>query len=235
MRRLSSALCLAFVATVIAPATTYAQQSLSFYGGGFTPRGEDARVRSNGRSDDVLVNNLDFLAFNIKDFNGGTVGAEYLVDIGDWLEAGLGVGFYKRTVRAVYSDLVNANGSEIEQDLKLRIVPFTATVRFLPLSHDSGVQPYIGAGVGVFNWRYSESGEFVGSDSSIFRNTYVGTGTATGPVILGGVRFSPGAWSVGGEIRYQKAAGDLPADQFFSGNKIDLGGWNYLGTFNVRF
>ena len=51
----------------------------------------------------------------------------------------------------VYTDFVNANGTEIEQDLKLRIVPFTATVRFLPLGHHDGVEPYIGAGVGVFN------------------------------------------------------------------------------------
>jgi outer membrane protein W len=236
MRRLPFALaCVALVATVLAPATTYAQQSLSFYAGGFVPRGEDSRVRTNGASDDVLVNNLDFLAFNIKDFNGGTIGADYLVGVGDWLDAGLGVGFYRRTVPSVYADFVNANGSEIEQDLKLRIVPFTATIRFLPLGHSSGVEPYIGAGVGVLNWRYSEAGEFVGSDSSIFRASYVGSGTATGPLILGGVRVPLGGIGLGGEVRYQKAEGNLPADQFFSANKIDLGGWSFAGTVQVRF
>lgn len=236
MRRLPFALAAAVLAgIVLAPATSYAQQSLSFYVGGFVPRGEDSRVRTNGTSDDVLVNNLDFLAFNIKDFNGATAGAEYLVGVGDWLEAGLGVGIYSRTVPSIYADLVNANGSEIEQDLKLRIVPFTATVRFLPLGRRAGVEPYVGAGVGIMNWRYSESGEFVDSDSSIFRASYVGSGTATGPVILGGVRVPIGAVGIGGEIRYQKAEGDLPADQFFSGNKIDLGGWNYLATVQIRF
>ena len=30
-------------------------------------------------------------------------------------------------------------------------------------------------------------------------------------------------------------ARDLPADQAFSGDKIDLGGFNYLATFNIRF
>ena len=61
----------------------------------------------------------------------------------------------------VDSNFVNSTAAEIEQDLKLRIVPFTATVRLLPLGHDAPVQPYIGGGVGVFGWRYSESGQFV--------------------------------------------------------------------------
>ena len=55
---------------------------------------------------------------------------------------------------SVYAASVNANGSEIEQELKLRIVPLTATVRFLPIGHGS-VEPYVGAGIGAFNWRYS--------------------------------------------------------------------------------
>src|SRR5436190_1722551 len=82
-------------------------------------------------------------------------GGGYLVGLGHWFDAGLGVGFYQHTVPSVYRSLVNdANGSEIEQDLKLRIVPFAATVRFLPLGH-APVQPYVGAGVGLLRWRYS--------------------------------------------------------------------------------
>ena len=68
---------------------------------------------------------------------------------------------------------------------------------------------------------------------------FVGAATialkAVGPVILGGVRFPVGKWDIGGEIRYQDAEGDLPTDQGFSGSKIDLKGFNYLVTFNIRF
>ena len=109
-------------------------------------------------ANDVLVNNLNFLAFNIKDFNGPTFGGEWLVGLGNNFEGGLGVGFMTRTVPTVYLDFVNTNGAEIEQDLKLRVVPFTATVRFLPLGHGNGIEPYIGAGVGVFNYRYAKAG-----------------------------------------------------------------------------
>ena len=70
---------------------------------------------------------------------------------------------------------------------------------------------------------------------TIVNGRFVGSGGAVGPVILGGVRFPFGPWALGGEIRYQHAKGDLPADQNFAGSKIDLGGFNYLATFNVRF
>lgn len=218
---------------LLAAPSASAQQSVNLFVGGFTPRAVDARTDG-----DVLVRNLNFLAFDTGDFKGATVGGEWLVALGDNLDAGLGIGFYQRTVPTVYSNFVNANGSEIENDLKLRIVPFTATIRFLPLGHQAAIQPYVGAGVGVFAWRYSETGEFVDftdPNRAIFRGSFKGSGSNAGPMILGGVRFPIGATDVGGEIRYQSAEGTLPADQDFAGTKIDLGGFNYLVTFNIRF
>ena len=57
--------------------------------------------------------------------------------------------------------------------------------------------------------------------------------TATGPIVLAGLRFGGETLSVGGEIRYHAAEGDLNSD--FAGNKIDLGGWTYNFTIGVRF
>ena len=230
MRRLPIALMLVALVGAVAPARSYAQQSLSFSIGGFSPRSFDARDRN-----DVLRDDSTYLAFNIKDFNGAQIGGEYLVGLGPWLEGGLGIGFYRNTVPSVYSDYVNDDGSEIEQDLRLKIVPFSATVRVLPLGRGNGIEPYFGAGVGIFNWRYSERGEFIDfRDGTIFPATYEGSGTATGPVIFGGAKIPVGAFSVGGEIKYQNAKGDLPSDQFLV-PQIDLGGWTYSATFNVRF
>jgi outer membrane protein W len=230
MRRSMLAL-LVLVASVAGPANASAQQAFNMYLGGFVPRGEDSRT--NG---DVLVSNLDFLSFNLSDFNAATVGGEWLFPLSDRLDAGLGLGVHSRGVPAVYTELTHAGGAEIEQDLKLRIVPFTATVRFLPLGRDAAVQPYIGAGVGIFGWRYTETGEFVDfSDRSIFRDRFEGSGATAGPVVMGGVTFPIGSWSIGGEIRYESAQGELPEDQFFSGPEVDLGGFNYLATFKVRF
>jgi opacity protein-like surface antigen len=231
MRRLIVATGVFVLAGLLAPATSYAQQSLNLSLGGFVPDKFDRRGH-----DDVLRNNTDFLAFNINDFNNVTVGAEYLVGLGDYLDAGLGVGLYQRTVPSVYWDFVNDDGSEIDQDLKLRMVPFSATVRVLPFGRNA-VEPYVGAGVAIINWHYSESGEFVDfTDGSVFNDTFEGSGTAVGPTIFGGIRFPIGdRWSVGGEIRWQDAKGDLPSKLGFAGDKIDLGGYNYLATFKVKF
>lgn len=244
MRRLSLAAgILVLVTGILAPSISYAQQSLTFYFGGFVPKGEDARTRDDGgRSRDVLVNNLDFLSFDTKDFNGGTAGVEYLAGLGEYLDAGLGVGIYRKTVPSVYADYVNRNGAEIEQDLKLRMVPWTATVRVLPFGRSGLIEPYLGAGVAIVNWRYSEAGEFVDfADGSIFRDSFVGSGTATGPTILGGIRIPAGSWAIGFETRWQDVKADLPDDLGFSTTRdgqrpwVDLGGWSYLGTFQLRF
>ncbi len=172
----------------------------------------------------------------IGDFTDVTAGGEWLFGLGERFEAGVGLGIYSESVPSRYRDLTHSNGDEIRQDLKLRVVPFTATVRFLPLGRVAAIQPYIGAGVGVFAWRYSETGEFVDfTDSSIFRDSFSGSGADSWAGGDGRRRLPDRAMVVGFEIRYQSAQGELPDDQGFSGTKIDLGGFNYLATFKVQF
>ncbi len=213
-----------------APSPALAQQAITLSFGGFVVTGEDARVEG-----DVLVANRDILSFDVHDFSGGSVGIEWLLPVGEFLEVGLGAGFTSRQVPTVYDGFVNRNGSEIEQDLKLRVAPFTATVRVLPFGRSRAVQPYVGGGIGLFSYRYSEVGDFVDfTDRSVFRDRFVATGTETGPVALAGIRFPIGdRWSLGGEARYQKASATLSDD--FLGTKLDLGGFHYLATVHVKF
>jgi outer membrane protein W len=242
MRRLLFSSVIAAVLGVVGAPSASAQQSVNLFIGGFTPRSLDARG-----TDDVLFQNGTFLStFNqsngidIGKFNGATIGGEYLVGLGRNLEAGLGVGFYQRSVPTSYTGFVNTDGTEIAQTLKLRIVPFSATVRFLPIGERDRIQPYIGAGVGVFVWRYSETGQFCdncssGTGGNVFTGTFSGSGSEVGPLVLAGVRLPMGPVGVGGEIRWQKAKATLPTDQGFAGPNIDLGGFNYLFTMNFRF
>ena len=207
------------------------RQSVNFNVGYFALRGADSRVEG-----DVLFVDQESLAFEINDFNSVAIGGEWLFGVSDYIDAGVGLGFYQRTVPSVYSRFTHADGSEIEQDLKLRIIPITATVRFLPIGR-GGVEPYVGAGIGFFNWRYSEVGEFVDfSDESIFTARYKASGNSAGPVIFGGVR-APVAdvWLIGGEIRYQKAEGTIENAEDFLSDRIDLGGWTTSFTIGLRF
>ena len=227
---LKASVVAAAAVVLLVPSIASAQQTLNFSVGGFVPK--DASGRD---VDNVLVNNQDFLAFDIDDFHGATFGAEWLANLGDKFEAGLGIGYYSDSVPAVYWDFVNANGSEIEQDLNLRVVPFTATVRFLPMGHGKGLEPYIGGGVGVLSWRYREKGEFLATDGSIFRDEFETDGTASGPLFLGGVRVPVGSWGLGFELRHQSGEGKIPAADDFAGTSIDLGGFTYNFTVHVRF
>jgi Outer membrane protein beta-barrel domain len=192
-----------------------------------------------GRSnDDVLVGDLisaQPLTFEVKDFNGVHFGGEYLFGFGH-IEAGVGLGYTQRTVPTVYRDLTHSNGDEIDQDLKLRTIPVTFTARFLPLGRGGVVEPYFGAGIAAIRWNYSEVGEFVDAvDNSIFPARFTADGTAVGPTVFGGLRAPISNWTIGGDIRWQKAEGDIPADAGFLGSKIDLGGWTTNFTLGVRF
>lgn len=235
MRRLFlSATVIAVMAVLVVPSTSRAQQAVTIHFGGFVPRGE------TGRSvNDVLWNNLnagdDSLLFNVSDFNGATIGADWLIGLNDFLDIGLGVGAYSKSVPSVYATLQNQDGSEIEQDLKLRVIPFAATIRYLPIGRRDAFTPYFGAGVGVLRFRYQETGQFVDTRNNIFRDTFTADGAATGPLIVGGARFPVGNVDLGGEIRYQHAIGDVSAEDNFLGTEIDLSGVSYLFTFTVKF
>jgi hypothetical protein len=116
-------------------------------------------------------------------------------------------------------------------------VPLAFTFRVLPLGQQSAFQPYIGAGLGLINWRYSEFGEFAdftdGTPPIVFEDSFVASGTKAGPLVLGGIRFGGETVTAGGEIRYQKA--DVELDNRFAGSRLDLGGWTYNFTIGVRF
>lgn len=234
-----AAAALAFAGLLATPAATSAQPMINFHVGAFIPAGtQSSSGLVTGRPfDDVIVKDSDFLDFEFKNFNGPTVGAELLVPLGDLFDAGLGIGFYQRTVLSAdaFSEFAGT-GNPILADLKLRMVPFNATFRWLPLGHHDAFTPYIGAGVGVFAWQYHETGNFVAGDNvTIVSGDFKGSGSASGPVILGGVRVPVGAWAVGGEIKWQKAEGTLPSNQSFAGSTIGLGGTSYAFTFGVRF
>src|SRR5262245_50909520 len=101
MRRLLSSAALVALVIVVAPTTSYAQQSLNLYLGGFVPNGEDSRTDG-----DVLVKNLSFLTFNLKDFNTGAVGGEWQFPLNRLIDGSVGLGFSTRSVPSVYSDFV---------------------------------------------------------------------------------------------------------------------------------
>jgi hypothetical protein len=237
-----------FAATLFAasPASAQVVQSLNLGGGFFSPKGFDSRVDGDVLVRDAFGDYLpaypdlsDALAFDMSDFRGGQVFAEWNAAFGDHVELGVGVGHYRRSVPTVYWDLVDDFGDEIEQTLRLRVAPLTAVVRFLPFGDASSVQPYVGAGVGMFNFRYSEFGRFVDPETlDIDDGRFTATGWAPGAVVLGGVRVPLGGdvYGLTLEGRYNIATGDTGGiEAGFLDEKIDLGGGQFNIGFLVRF
>lgn len=230
---------LTLAGTLLIADTAAAQQTVNFTLGYFALRGEGSRI-----DDDVLLENLPIYGpfdedtpLEIGDFNGASIGGEWLIPIGRYLEAGAGIQFSTRTVPTVYNEFVRPDGSEIEQEFKLRIVPISATLRVLPLGNETVVQPYVGAGIGIFSWRYVEVGDFIDftrPGRPVFPAEFEESGTSVGPVALFGVKFPMERFVIGGEARYQRAEGDLNTDDFLA-PKIDLGGWHYQVTLGFRF
>jgi len=218
---------------VAAPASAQVVHSVGIGAGLFSPRGIDSR-----HADDVLVENLNSLAFDIKDFRGAQVNGEWNMTFSERVELSLGAGYYSRSTPSVYADYINKDGSEIEQDLRLRIVPVSAVVRFLPVGRAGQFQPYLGGGVSVLQWRYSEVGEFVdfNDNFAVFRDRYIASGTTVAPVLLGGLRLPLGGdlYALNTELRYQFGTGDL-GNNGFTTEKIDLGGLHFTVGFMVRF
>lgn len=229
---LFTGLLFALTGLLVAPAAeAQVTQSVNLGAGWFMVRGEESR------DNDVLVEDLQSLAFEIKDFNGPLLNGEWLIGVGDRVELGFGAGFYQRTVPSVYAAFVDSDGSEIEQDLKLRIVPVTATVKFLPFGRPGDFQPYAGGGIALLNWKYSEVGEFVDfSDGAIFRDTYVASGNTVAPLVFGGVRvpIDGDVFAFNGEIRWQGGKGDT-RDTGLLADEIDLGGISAIASFQIRF
>jgi hypothetical protein len=250
MKRLMwAAGALTVMAIVAAPSVASAQidQLIGVNAGGFFPT-------TGSRGGDVLAQNtVDFVldpsgagdtfGRGLDAFRGGQFGGEYLLGFGDWFEAGVGVSFYQRTVNSQYANYTNPDNSEITQQFKLRIVPVTVSGRWFPTGRTTPVQAYVGAGLNIYKWKYSEDGSFIDFSNPnanplpIFSGTFEDTGTTLGPVFLTGVRvpFAHNHFLVGGEFRYQWGTADLNPALNFSANKLDLGGPSLVGTFHVRF
>ena len=201
--------------------------------GAFFPRGLDSRVAGDtivANVNDPLTQSFDFGRLTSVQING-----EWNVSFGHHLEVSAGIGHYQDTIPSVYLNFVNTNGTEILRQFKLRITPITGIVRFFA-NRQGEVQPYFGAGVGFFNYRYSEYGQFIDNpiDLNVYSAQYTTTGWPVGPIVLGGVRFpiKGDIYGLTTEYRYQFVSADTGGlANGFLGPKIDLSG----GTLNLAF
>src|ERR1051325_11389387 len=76
---------------VFTTSSAFAQSSLNLQIGGFVPNGSQTvggTVINDGAAGDVLAADIPFLDFQKTDFNGPTVNGEWLIGVGNNIEAG---------------------------------------------------------------------------------------------------------------------------------------------------
>jgi len=232
VKRLGYVLVLACAGLAASAQSASAQQTLNVSWG-------YSMMRTGRVPTDILLIEHNDLEFKFSDFNAPVIGVEWLVPFGNLLEAGLGASFSTDTVPTVHVGVVNSDRSPIPRDLGLRQMPVALTVRVLPLGQSYSVQPYIGGGLVVINWQFSESGDFAAATRrTIFRNEqYSANGNAPGAILLAGMRaVAEDRYAVGIEARYQRARGHLGSVFARQVNPdLDLGGLSLLVTAGMRF
>ena len=213
----------ALLASMAWSQTAYAQQALSL------------NVGALFLENDVLRKTPALYALDTGDFTGVTVGAEWLTAVGRHIEVGVGIDHYSDRVPRYHLDF---DSDKITQDFLLRVTPVTFTVRFVGFGMDAPLQPYIGGGIGVLNWRYGEEAERLDyRTGGTYLDDLSESGTTVGSVILGGLRIPLGTdFMTGIELRYLRAVGGAPelGPQFLT-DRLDLGGLATRFVFQVRF
>ena len=201
-----------FIAT---PAAS-AQQSVNFYMGGFVPTSADARGDiAGGISNDVLVQNQQFLSLPHKRLRrihvrrrvAGSAAATSST------RASVSASFRRPCTRSTRTSSTST-AARCVANLKLRIVPFTATFR-CPAARPRRADPAVRrrrrrrlrlAVQRVRTVRRSRRPQHLQRQLRRQRHGDVG------PVVLGGVRVPIGPTAAGFEARWQSAKGDAAAE-----------------------
>lgn len=231
-RRAMAILTLGVLAAL--PATVRAS-SLELRIGGFFPRADSNLFRDDS----------DLYTVTKSDWQGVYGGAEFSFTPSDHVELGISLDGYGRTVDTNYRDYTRESGSEIQQSLRLTLVPLGATLRFFPADRYATVSPYVGIGPDLVFYKYEEFGDFIdfqspGPGLDIVADHFRSDGARPGFHVTGGLRVRLGHdFSVLGEGRYQWAKATLGDD--FSAQpgqdalRLDMSGWSAVVGLSIRF
>ena len=195
--------------------------------GGMVPRAKSILF-----DDDVALYNVEK-----KDFAGAFGGIEFTKSLTGNIELGLSVDGYGREIPSHYRDFTRPSGREIEQTLRLVIVPASAILRVHPGGKYRTFTPYAGVGVAAMFWQYEEFGDFIDFDSpgrDIVFDSFKSNGSTSGLVINAGLRYRINEdFQVTADFRNftgkQKMGGD------FAPNEIDLSGAAFTLGFRLNF
>lgn len=163
----------------------------------------------------------------IGDFDAVTGGGDFQFRLDRHSALMLSATYYYGAATQAYRNFTDTSGGRIRHDASLDIGSFTGAYVFHFVGRRGQVDPYVGAGGGLYVWRLRESGDFIDfttNPRSIFTSNLTSSGTTGGYFFLAGAEFplTP-AVSLFVEGRYSKASDTLGGD-FAGFGKLDLSG-----------
>ncbi len=174
LHRTVTSVVLVFAAILMCARPAHAQQTVNFTLGHFAPL--DPRSRVSGRCAQRSIERSSCSTST-------TSAAHRSAESGSWrsadfVEAGAGVSYTATDgAERCIADFVDPDGTEIDQDLDLRTRPDRLHgPRTAVRTIDHRFSRTFGGGLGVINWRYRESGEFIDFNAGreIFEDTFRG-------------------------------------------------------------
>jgi len=186
---------------------------------------------------DLWEINIENLAFDKRDMTDIYYGAEFEFFMNRIVSLAFEGGFFQKNIFSLYKDWEYEDGSPIYQNLSLSIYSFELNFKLYPLGNKKGFFPFLGAGAGIYAWRYEQWGDFINfEDLSITQDVYAETNT----IDLGfnakagiGFRFTRTVGIIF-EAKYQYIKGHLSS--FFEGfENLDLGGLTFNLGLNILF
>lgn len=116
------------------------------------------------QSSDLWDDNIYNLAYEKADFNALNFSIEYQHQFHRNFSFYVEGGRYKRTVNSEYRDYEYQDGSPIVQSMHLDLTSLEMGIKINLLPSRSRFSPYIGAGAGLYFWKYEQYGEFIDFD-----------------------------------------------------------------------
>jgi hypothetical protein len=204
------------------------EQSFRLRLGMFTPDGKESFFEDTAR---------DFTG-DPNDFEDVVGGLDYVFDLQHNVGLMLSADYFEGQQDQSYRNFEDNRGNRISHTSTLEITPVTAGIVVKLAPERAPVVPYVGAGGGIYAWRYRESGDFIdfgGSTLPVFTDTLEDTGAALGYYLLAGVEvpISP-YFSFFAEGRWDRADDELGGD--FEGlGTLDLSGERMMGGLAWHF
>lgn len=175
---------------------------------------------------DLWAINMENLVLEKEDMMAGYYSAEYEQFLGHYVSFTLEGGYYKKEHHSMYKDYMYENDDPIYQNLALEMASLEIGFKFYPMGRDTIFYPYLGAGGGLYYWKYEQWGDFIDfEDNSVMEDEYLeSTRYSPGVNVKAGFIIRPTreiGFSVEG--RYQYVKGNL-SDYFADFEKFDLSG-----------